>query len=163
MKLTEAATGAFLENLNLLKAELNVIARHPRKDWIAVGGEDRFPYLYTMDRPRALRVGEESTLVRQLERQDGSIIALAFGLDGRRLAVGGAATEVRIYDTDSGQRVSTLAGHEGGVYTAAFHPNGQHLITGGFDGTLRIFETESGKLVKSFSPVPLEKSAVSMK
>jgi hypothetical protein len=104
MKLTETATGAFLENLNLLKAELNSVARHPRKDWVLVGGEDRIPYLYTMDRPRALRVGEESTLLRQLERQDGSIIALAFQPDGRRLAVGGAATEVRIYDTDTGQR-----------------------------------------------------------
>jgi DNA-binding beta-propeller fold protein YncE/mono/diheme cytochrome c family protein len=163
VKLTEAATGAFLENLNSLHAELNVVARHPRKDWVLVGGEDRIPYLYTMDRPRALRVGEESTLLRQLERQDGSIIALAFQLDGRRLAVGGAATEVRIYDTDTGQRVSALAGHEGGVYTVVFNPKGELVATGGFDGTLRIFETETGKLVKSFIPVPLEKSAVSMK
>ena len=163
MKLTETATGAFLENLNLLKAELNSVARHPRKDWVLVGGEDRIPYLYTMDRPRALRVGEESTLLRQLERQDGSIIALAFQPDGRRLAVGGAATEVRIYDTDTGQRVSALAGHEGGVYSVVFHPKGELVATGGFDGTLRIFETATGKLMKSFIPVPLEKSAVSMK
>jgi len=163
VKLSEAATGAFLENLNSLHAELNGIARHPRKDWVLVGGEDRIPYLYTMDRPRALRVGEESTLLRQMERQDGSIIALAFRPDGRRLAVGGAATEVRVYDTDTGQRVSALAGHEGSVYTVVFHPNAELAATGGFDGTVRIFETETGKLVKSFIPVPLEKSAVSMK
>ena len=163
VKLTETATGAFLENLNLLKAELNSVARHPRKDWVLVGGEERIPYLYTMDRPRALRVGEESTLLRQLERQDGSIIALAFQPDGRRLAVGGAATEVRIYDTDTGQRVSALAGHEGGVYSVVFHPKGELVATGGFDGTLRIFEAATGKLMKSFIPVPLEKSAVSMK
>lgn len=163
VKLTEAATGAFLENLNSLKAELNSVARHPRKDWVLVGGEDRIPYLYTMDRPRALRVGEESTLLRQLERQDGSIIALAFQLDGRRLAVGGAATEVRIYDTDTGQRVSALAGHEGGVYTVVFNPKGELVATGGFDGNLRVFETATGRLVNSFIPVPLEKSAVSMK
>ena len=163
VKLTEAATGAFLENLNLLKAELNSVARHPRKDWVLVGGEDRIPYLYTMDRPRALRVGEESTLLRQLERQDGSIIALAFQADGRRLAVGGAAAEVHIYDTDTGQRVSALAGHEGGVYSVVFHPKEELVATCGFDGTLRIFETATGKLMKSFVPVPLEKSAVSMK
>ena len=163
VKLTEAATGAFLENLNLLKGELNCVARHPRKDWVLVGGEDRLPYLYTMDRPRALRVGEESTLLRQLERQEGSIIALAFQPDGRRLAVAGAAPEVRIYDTETGQRVSALAGHEGGVYTVVFHPNGELVATGGFDGNVRVFETEQGKLVKSFIPVPLEKSAVSMK
>jgi WD40 repeat protein len=162
VKLTETATGSFLENLNSLRGELNVIAHHPRKDWVLVGGEDRIPYLYTMDRPRALRVGEESTLLRQFERQDGSIIALAFQPDGRRVAVGGAAAEVRIYDTDSGQRTSTLTGHEGGVYTVVFHPKREWVATGGFDGTLRIFETTTGKMVKSFVPVPLEKS-VSLK
>src|SRR5262245_22630674 len=163
VKLTEAATGAFLENVNSLHGELNVIARHPRKDWVLVGGEDRIPYLYTMDRPRALRVGEESTLLRQLERQEGSIIALAFQADGRRLAVGGAAPEVRIYEAETGQRVSALTGHEGGVYTVVFHPNQELVATGGFDGNIRIFESATGKLVKSFIPVPLEKSAVSMK
>lgn len=163
VKLSEAATGAFLENLNSLRGELNVVAHHPRKDWVLVGGEDRIPYLYTMDRPRALRVGEESTLLRQFERQDGSIIALAFQPDGRRVAVGGAAIEVRIYDTESGQKVSALAGHDGGVYSVVFHPKSELVATGGFDGMLRIFETATGKLVKSFVPVPLEKSAVSMK
>jgi WD40 repeat protein len=108
-------------------------------------------------------VGEESTLLRQLERQEGSIIALAFQPDGRRLAVGGAAPEVRVYDTDTGKRVSALVGHEGGVYSVVFHPGGELVATGGFDGTVRVFETEQGKLVKSFIPVPLEKSAVSMK
>jgi WD40 repeat protein len=98
-----------------------------------------------------------------MERQDGSIIALAFQTDGRRVAVGGAAAEVHIYDTDTGQRVSALAGHEGGVYSVVFHPKGELVATGGFDGTLRIFETGTGKLMKSFIPVPLEKSAVSMK
>jgi len=163
VKLTEAATGAFLENVNSLHGELNVIARHPRKDWVVVGGEDRIPYLYTMDRPRALRVGEESTLLRQLERQEGSIIALAFQPDGRRLAVGGADPEVRIYETETGQRVCALTGHEGGVYTVVFHPNEELVATGGFDGNVRIFESATGKLIKSFIPVPLEKSAVSMK
>ena len=79
------------------------------------------------------------------------------------MAVGGAAAEVHIYDTDTGHRVSALAGHEGGVYSVVFHPKGELVATGGFDGTLRIFETATGKLMKSFVPVPLEKSAVSMK
>jgi WD40 repeat protein len=67
------------------------------------------------------------------------------------------------YDTDQGQPVSALTGHQGGVYSVVFHPKGELVATGGFDGTVRIFETSTGKLVKSFIPVPLEKSAVSMK
>ncbi len=163
IKLTEVATGAFLENVNSLHCELNSVARHPKKDWVVAGGEDRIPYLYTMDRPRALRVGEESTLIRQLEKQDGSIIALAFRPDGRRVAVGGAASEVRIYDTDSGQKVATLSGHEGGIYAVAFHSQGGQVVTGGFDGKLRTYDAETGKLLNSFIPVPIEKTAVSMK
>jgi WD40 repeat protein len=51
-KLTDAASGAFLENLNLLRGELAAIARHPSKDIVVVGGEDRTPYIYMMDRPK---------------------------------------------------------------------------------------------------------------
>lgn len=162
LKLTEVATGSFLENLNSLKGELDCIARHPKKDWVIVGGEDRIPYLYTLNRPRALRVGEESTLIRQFDRQEGSILAVAFRPDGQRVAVGGAASEVNVYDTEGGQKISTLSGHEGGIYSIAFHPKGDQIITGGFDGSLRIYEAETGRLVHSFVPVPLEKS-VSMK
>ncbi|HEX2521993.1 MAG TPA: hypothetical protein VHP35_07685, partial [Terriglobia bacterium] len=163
VKLAEVDSGSFLENLNTLRGELDCIARHPRKDWVLVGGEDRIAYLYAMYRPRALRVGEESTLIRQFDQQEGSILSVAFRPDGQRVAVGGAVGEVNIYDTESGQKITALSGHEGGIYTVRFHPKGDQIVTGGFDGMLRIYEAETGKLVGSFIPVPLEKSAVSMK
>ena len=163
VKLAEVDSGSFLENLNTLRGELDCIARHPRKDWVLVGGEDRIAYLYAMYRPRALRVGEESTLIRQFDQQEGSILSVAFRPDGQRVAVGGAVGEVNIYDTESGRKITALSGHEGGIYTVRFHPKGDQVVTGGFDGTLRIYEAETGKLVRSFIPVPLEKSAVSMK
>ena len=49
-KLTDATSGAFLENVNLLRGELAAIARHPTKDIVVIGGEDRVPYIYKMDR-----------------------------------------------------------------------------------------------------------------
>ena len=162
-KLIEVSTGSFLENLNALRGELDCIARHPKKDWVLVGGDDRIPYLYTMTRPRALRVGEESTLIRQFDRQEGSILAVAFRPDGQLVVAGGAAPEVNVYDTESGKKVTTLTGHEGGIYAVQFNPKGDQIVTGGFDGTLRIYEAQTGKLVKAFVPVPLEKTNVSMK
>ena len=48
-----------------------------------IGGEDRVPYVYLMDRPRNMKVGEEATLVRMLERQDGAIFALDWSPDGK--------------------------------------------------------------------------------
>jgi len=49
-KLSDAASGAFIENVNLLRGELAAVARHPSRDQILIGGAERVPYLYTMDR-----------------------------------------------------------------------------------------------------------------
>lgn len=155
-KLTELSSGAFIENLNLLRGELTCLARYPRRDAVLIGGEDRVPYLYSMQRPRQMRIADDSTLIRAFEKQPDTILAAAFSPDGRRVAVGGAAGDVRVYDTETGTRLAVLAGHEGGIYTIVFHPGGERLATGGFDGRVRIYDAESGKLVKEFVPVPLE-------
>ncbi len=155
-KLADATTGAFIENVNLLREKLYAIARHPRRDYVLIGGEDRVPYLYMMDRPRALKIADDSTLVREFEEQQGPIMALAFNADGSRIAVGGISEEAPIYDTESGRRVATCKGHQGGIYLVAFAPGGKQLLTAGFDGRVRLYESDSGKMVKAFVPVPIE-------
>lgn len=155
-KLADAGSGAFLENVNFLRDKLYAVARHPRRDYVLVGGEDRVPYLYTMDRPRALKIADDSTLIRKFEEQDGMILALAFSPDGSRVAVGGVSAEVAVYDTESGARVATCKGHGGGIFVIAFHPDGGRFATGGFDGVVRVYDAESGTQVESFVPVPIE-------
>ena len=81
-KLTDATSGAFLENVNLLRGELAAIARHPSKDIVVIGGEDRVPYIYMMDRPKNMKIADDTTLIRKLDRQDGAIAALAWSPDG---------------------------------------------------------------------------------
>jgi len=161
-KLTDANTGAFIENVNLLKEPLTAIMRHPKKDWVLIGGEERVPYLYRMDRPRAMRIADDSTLIRKFEPQDGPILALAFSPDANYIAVGSAVGDVRIYNTETGDAVAKCSGHRGGIYTLQFHPDSQHLVTAGFDGMVRIYDL-SGKMEKEFAPVPLEKAVVSQK
>lgn len=159
-KLTDANTGAFIENVNLLKEPLTAIVRHPKKDWVLIGGEERVPYLYMMDRPRAMRIADDSTLIRKFEKQDGPILALAYSPDARYIAVGSAVGDVRIYEAETGKPVAKCAGHRGGIYTLQFYTDSQHLITAGFDGMVRIYDL-TGKLDKEFVPVPLEKAVVS--
>lgn len=154
-KLTDAATGSFIENVNLLKEALNAIARHPKKDWVVIGGEERIPYLYMMDRPRAMRIADDSTLIRKFERQDGPILALAISPDAKHVAVGSAVGDVRIYNLETGVVAGRCVGHRGGTYTVLFTPDGRNLITGGFDGTVRMYGMD-GKLEKEFVPAPLE-------
>jgi hypothetical protein len=154
-KITEVATGRFVENVNLLKEPLSAVARHPKKDWVLIGGAERVPYLYMMDRPRAMRIADDSTLIRKFERQDGPILALAISPDGNRIAVASEAGDVRIYDAETGELAGRCSGHQGGTYAVAFTPDGRELATGGFDGTLRFYDL-TGKLARSFVPVPLE-------
>lgn len=154
-KLTDATTGAFLENLNLLRGELAAIARHPSKDIVVIGGEDRTPYIYMMDRPKNMKIADDTTLIRKLDRQDGIIAALAWSPDGALIAVGGASPEVTVYDAESGKRVTACKGHQAGIYTIAFSPDGQTLATGGFDGQVRLYRVKTGELMKAFVPVPI--------
>ena len=151
-KLTDATSGAFLENVNLLRGELAAIARHPAKDIVVIGGEDRTPYIYMMDRPKNMKIADDTTLIRKLERQAGAIAALAWSPDGTRIAVAGMSPEVTIYDADSGKRVAACKGHSAGIYTVAFSPDGQTLATGGFDGQVRLYHADDGRVGESFHP-----------
>jgi Tol biopolymer transport system component len=158
-KLIDASNGQFIENVNLLKEPLAAIARHPKKDWVLVGGQERVPYLYRMDRPRAMRIADDSTLIRKFEKQDGPILAVAISADGQYAAVGTETGDVHIYNMETGERTGSCGGHQGGIYSIAFQPDGKSMVTAGFDGTVRIYSLD-GKMAKSFVPVPLEKKEV---
>jgi len=162
-KLTDATSGAFLENVNLLRGELAAIARHPGKDIVVIGGEDRVPYIYKMDRAQNMKIADDSTLIRKLDRQAGSIAALAWSEDGAHIAVGGASPEVTIFDAESGKQTAACKGHRAGIYAIAFSPDGQTLATGGFDGEVRLYRVGTGEIVKEFIPVPITENLRSQK
>ena len=154
-KLIDANAGQFLENLNQMRGELMAVARHPSKDEIVIGGEDRIPYVYLMDRPHNLKVGEEATLVSKLEPQDGGIYALDWSPDGKSIAVAGAGPSVNIYDAASGARIAACKGHSAGIYSVAFSADGKELAAGGFDGDVRLYKTSDCELRLTFVPVPI--------
>ncbi len=157
-KLIDANAGQFLENVNQLHGELSAVARNPKADEILIGGADRIPYIYAMDRPRNIKVGEDATLKRQLATQDGPIFALDWSLDGKRVAVAGAGTSVNIYSVETGASLASCQGHSAGIYAVAFSPDGAHLASGGFDGEVRLYNSANCTLEKSFVPVPMDAS-----
>jgi WD40 repeat protein len=158
-KLIDAGAGQFLENVNQMHGELAAVARHPKADQIVIGGEDRIPYVYRMDRPHNMKVGEDAALIRQLAVQDGAIFALDWSPDGKRVAVAGAGPSVNIYDADTGLPLASCTGHTAGIYAVAFSPDSAHLATGGFDGQVRLYSSRDCALEKSFVPVPLHGGA----
>lgn len=154
-KLIDAGSGAFLENVNVLRSELNAIARHPKKDIVVIGGEDRYPYVYHMDRPKNMKIADDTTLIHKLDRQDGPIFALDWSADGARIAVGGISPSVNVYDAETGKLAAACKGHSAGIYALAFSPDGKSLATGGFDGMLRVYDAANCQLIRSFSPAPI--------
>lgn len=154
-KLIDANSGAFLENVNLLRGELNAIARHPKKDIVVLGGVERYPYIYLMDRPRNMKIADDTTLVRKLDRQDGAITALDWSPDATRIAVASQSASVNLYDPETGNKTASCTGHTAGIYTVAFSPDSTKLATGGFDGKVRVYNAKDCTLLHSFVPVPL--------
>jgi WD40 repeat protein len=156
-KLISVADGQFLENVNLLKEPLTAVARHPKRDWIVIGGQERIPYLYRMDRPRAMRIADDSTLIRKFAQQDGPILAVAISPDGQHVAVASEIGDVRIYNAETGDLAGRCSGHQGGTYTVQFSADGKRLAAAGFDGTVRVYEL-NGKLERAFVPAPVERA-----
>ncbi|MGH8245005.1 MAG: WD40 repeat domain-containing protein, partial [Gammaproteobacteria bacterium] len=162
LKLSEVATGSFLENLNLLtkatfggQGELYCLARHPKRDVVVAAGDDRVPRMYTMNRPRAMKIDDDSCLLREFEVQSGMVQTVAFSPDGAQVAVGGRAAQINIYLAENGNKVTALTGHTGDICAVAFHPGGTRLAAAGFDGIVRIYDLQSRSLHKEFVPVPL--------
>ena len=76
----------------------------------------------------------------------GRISAMAFGPDGKRLAVGGEGPAPVLVDVASGMVTRRMTGgHEDGFQWAAFDPKGQRLLTGGYDRRAIVWEVETGK------------------
>jgi WD40 repeat protein len=85
-------------------------------------------------------------------RVAGPGLSVAFSPDGRRLATGGEANTVKIWDVQTGQPLRTLEGHRGEVYTVAFSPvgHGRWVASAGEDSTVKIWDSLTGTLVRSF-------------
>ncbi|MGH9885753.1 MAG: WD40 repeat domain-containing protein, partial [bacterium] len=95
----------------------------------------------TMGRAAHVWDAETGTQVVELENDASEKAALAFSPDGRWLVTSGG-DEVRVFDTSTWKRVSTIAGPR--VRSLSFAPAGSHLAVGTYDGVASIWEVPSG-------------------
>jgi WD40 repeat protein len=157
MKLIDATSGQFIDDINKLLEGVLCFARHPKLDEVVYGGDLGGVRIYKMaENQERTAANNDVNMLREFERQPGPVRAVAFDTDGTLVAVGGVMPEVRIYKASDGSRVASLKGQEGGIFTLAFHPKSNQIVTGGYDGTVRLYEPTSGKLISSFIPVPLK-------
>src|SRR5262249_3660935 len=105
-------------------------------------------------------IGDDANRIREYEKLPGRVYAVAFDHTGRYFAAGSSldgAGEARVFEVDSGKRVSTFDAVKTPVYAVAFRPDGKTVATAGFGGVVRLSDRMTGKLGKEFVPVPVRK------
>ncbi len=81
---------------------------------------------------------------------DGMLDHLAYSPDGRLLVTAGRDRMARVWDADTGRKVSVLAGHVGIVWRALFSPDSKLVFTMGGAGEAAMWEASSGRRVALF-------------
>ena len=87
---------------------------------------------------------------RSRQVRSGVDVPYAVTIDrtGRRVAVAGEGSEVRIAPVEGGRAVVAGRGGEYEVYSVAFSPDGRHVVSAATDGVGRIYEADTGRLVR---------------
>jgi WD40 repeat protein/transcriptional regulator with XRE-family HTH domain len=78
----------------------------------------------------------------------GSILSVAFSINGQILAAGTVTGEIRTWLVPSNVPAITFQGHTNWVWSVAFAPNERVLASGSDDRTVRLWEVSSGRCLK---------------
>ncbi|KAH8099515.1 dynein regulator [Cristinia sonorae] len=68
---------------------------------------------------------------------------------GQYVATGSRDKTIKLWDTQSGQMLRSLAGHDNWVRAIVFHPTGKFLLSASDDYTIRVWELATGRCVKT--------------
>jgi WD40 repeat protein len=161
MKLINASNAQLIDDINKLLENVICIARHPKEDVIAYGGDMGGVRTYKMQENQGrTAANNDVNLVREYERQPAAVHAICYSPDGSLLAVAGAANEIPIYKTTDGTRAGTCKGFTGAIFSLTPHPTKPILAAGGFDGKVHQYILPAGDETNSFVPFPIKNKAV---
>ena len=68
------------------------------------------------------------------------MISVAFSPNGAIVVTGSRDSLVQLWETHTGQLITTLKGHTAGVNNVVFSPDGNTIASGSHDGTILLWE-----------------------
>jgi WD40 repeat protein len=155
MKLIDAVSGQLVDEINRESEPLLCMARFPSTNLVICGTDQGASRIFKIAERADRAGGGDPNFVKEVERLPGPVHAVACSADGTLVAVGGAGSEVKVFNARDGKKLVTLKGQEGSIYAVAFNSQTNQIATGGFDGKLRIYELSKGNLLQTCDPVPL--------
>jgi WD40 repeat protein/DNA-binding SARP family transcriptional activator len=75
---------------------------------------------------------------------DSPVPQVDFDPTGPRVVLTGSHGLAEVWDVESGERATVLAGPSGGVKDLAFSPDGSRIATASLDGEVRLFDADTG-------------------
>jgi WD40 repeat protein len=79
----------------------------------------------------------------------GSVLAVAFSPDGKRLASGGGDGSIIIWEQATGRAALALRGPKEEVIALTYGPDGKRLASAGKDSTIKVRDAATGKVLRT--------------
>lgn len=90
------------------------------------------------------------TTIYTYRGHSGSVQAVPWSPDGKRIASGSWDGTVQVWDAFTGDHVYTYRGHSKAVNAVTWSPNGKHLASGSEDQTVQVWDAISGSTLLTY-------------
>ncbi|MCE2799523.1 MAG: hypothetical protein LW724_08190 [Planctomycetaceae bacterium] len=97
----------------------------------------------------------EPKIIRAVDAHQGWIRGVEVSPDGTLAVSVGNDRVIRLWKTDTGEKVHEWPAHERHIYSAAFHPDGKHLLTGDLMGKINVWKLEDRSMVRTLDGATL--------
>ena len=145
----EAESGKLLGRIANLPQQIQSLAYSPDGKMLAAAGGTPG----TGGEVKLLDV-EKRGGVRSLVRTADMVLAVAFSLDGARVAAGGSDNAIRVFDVTTGSQEVLIEQHADWVMALAYSDDGKYLASGSRDKTARVYDAKSGAMVHGYQGHP---------
>ncbi|WP_208821555.1 AAA-like domain-containing protein [Tolypothrix sp. PCC 7910] len=87
----------------------------------------------------------------RLEGHSNSVISVIFSPDGKTLASASDDGTIKLWNRDTGKKISTLIGHSNAVNSVVFSPDGKTLASASRDNTIKLWNRDTGKEISTLT------------